>query len=395
MEPSSKRLVLALCSASGFIDYLGYGVIVPLLPIYATTLGASEVDLTLIFSSYAIVHLASSLPFGYFSDRYGRRPFIISGILLLSASFAVFPLARSIPVLIFLRAIQGLAASLMWSSLSALVADIYTSERGEKIGLFNAFTASGSVVGPAFGGTLAEVSFPLPFIAVAAASLTLGCYMAFRLRTLVVRVPSTPPLSAIRKVLSVRNVLFLFIAEVAISSLYGAMEPLLPCYLSGRVAMSMAEIGLAISVSSLSFTVLQPFIGRLSDYYGRRTFIIPGFIILAASTALIPIASNTIQVYLVLCLTGAASAIAFTPITPLVLDSLDEASLKNYGLTSSIFGIAWSSGYATAPITGGLVAAYLGISKLFLFQAAMLAAVGLLSTKILHEPKQYYDNTFS
>lgn len=388
MEQISKRIVLALCSASGFIDYLGYGIIIPLLPIYATALGANEVDLTLIFSSYAIVHLISALPFGFLSDKYGRRPFIILGILLLSVSFAVFPLAGSIPALIVLRAIQGIAASLMWSSLSALVADMYTGERGEKIGLFNAFTASGSIVGPAFGGALAEISFSLPFLTVAVVSFVLGCYMAFKLKTPVVRMPSTPPLSAIRNVLSVRNVLFLFVAEAAISSLYGAMEPLLPSYLSGRIAMSTAEIGLAISVSSLSFTVLQPFIGRLSDRYGRRTFIIPGFIILAASTALIPLASDVIHVYLVLCLTGAASAVAFTPITPLILDSLDEASLKNYGLTSSLFGISWSSGYAAAPITGGLVAAYLGISKLFFLQATILAVVGLLSIRILHEPKQ-------
>ncbi|MBS7287875.1 MAG: MFS transporter [Candidatus Freyarchaeota archaeon] len=392
MEQTSKRLVLALCSISGFIDYLGYGVIVPLLPIYATTMGANEVDLTLIFSAYAIVHLITALPFGFLSDRYGRRPFIISGILLLSTSFALFPLAESIPALIAFRAIQGLAASLMWSSLSALVADVYTGERGEKIGLFNAFAASGSIVGPAFGGALAEVSFSLPFLVVAAASLTLGCCMTFKLKTPMVRMPSAPPLSAIRKVLSIRNVLFLLVAEAVISSLYGAMEPLLPSYLSGRLAMSIAEIGLAISISSLAFTVLQPIIGRLSDRYGRRKFIIPGFITLAASTALIPATGNSIQVYLVLCLTGATSAVAFTPITPLILDSLDEASLKNYGLTSSMFGIAWSSGYSTAPVTGGLVATYLGISKLFLFQAAALAMVGLLSAKLLHEPKYHYDN---
>ncbi|MEM1658261.1 MAG: MFS transporter [Candidatus Jordarchaeales archaeon] len=385
MTHSSKRLILVLCSASGFIDYLGYGIIVPLLPTYAITLGANEIDLTLIFSSYAIVHLTTVLFFGFLSDRYGRRPFIISGILLLSASFALFPLAKSIQSLIAFRALQGLAASLMWSSISALVADVYKEGRGEKIGFFNAFAASGSIIGPTLGGVLAEISFEAPFLVVAAASFILGCFMALKLEAPATRLPSTPPLSAIRNVLSIRSILFLLIAEAAISSLYGAMEPLLPSYLSSRLLMSTTEIGLAISLSSLMFTVFQPIAGRLSDKYGRRPFIVSGYLALAVSVALIPLASDKFQVYMILCFNGLASAISFAPLIPFVLDSLDEASLKNYGLTSSMFGIAWSSGYSIAPITGGLVAAYLGFSRLFMLQSMLLAIVGLLSIKILQE----------
>lgn len=152
---TSAREILGVAFLSLFVDSTGYGIVVPILSTYVLSLGASDFDLALIFSAFAIVQLITTIPFGLLSDRYGRRRFMIVGMILLAASFLYYPFAKSVLTLVACRAVQGLAASATWSSALALVADTYPgSDKGEKLGIANGAVGMGSVAGPVVGGIL-------------------------------------------------------------------------------------------------------------------------------------------------------------------------------------------------------------------------------------------------
>ena len=132
---TAARELLGISCLSLFVDAVGYGLVVPILPMYVYSLGASDFDLGLIFSAFAVVQLFTTVPFGLFSDRYGRKPFMVAGMTLLAASFLYFPFAQSVPALVVCRAVQGLAASAAWSSALALVADTTPGTiRGRSLG---------------------------------------------------------------------------------------------------------------------------------------------------------------------------------------------------------------------------------------------------------------------
>jgi MFS family permease len=102
---SSAREILGVVFLCLFIDSIGYGIVVPILSTYVLSLGASDFDLALIFAAFAIVQLFTTVPFGLFSDRYGRKRFMMGGMLLLAASFFYYPFAKSVLTLVICRAV--------------------------------------------------------------------------------------------------------------------------------------------------------------------------------------------------------------------------------------------------------------------------------------------------
>ncbi|WXG41819.1 MAG: MFS transporter [Candidatus Freyarchaeum deiterrae] len=385
-NPSSEILVIVCLSA--FIDTLGYGLIVPFLPQYAMTLGATDFDLALIFSSYALVQLVTVIPFGLMSDRYGRRPFMIAGMILLGVSSLLYPLARSVPLLVLGRAVQGLAASATWSSALALVADTYPGkDKGEKIGIAAGVTGVGGIAGPLVGGVLAQLNFNYPFLLSASFSLAVGVYMFFRLRETRGKtvVETLPYRQILRKALGIRNVIILIIINGLTTIFWGFLEPFMPPYLSGRFSLSSSQIGLVFGLASLTYAALRPLAGRLSDRYGRKKFIVGGMAALAVINLLIPFCNDPVSLTLCIMANSAVGTIAWTPLTPLAIESLQEGGVEAYATANSLFDLAYYVGYSVGPVIGALMSSYLGFESMFYFYTVTLVVVVIISQAYMQE----------
>lgn len=147
-----------------FVDVLGVGLVIPILPFYVGSFGASPFVITLLFSSFAFFAFLSSPFLGALSDKVGRRPVLIASIASTAAGWFVFAGANSIPLLFLGRIIDGLAAGNFTVAQGCLV-DLARDERerASNIGLIGATFGVGLMVGPFLGGLLSTVSHAFPF----------------------------------------------------------------------------------------------------------------------------------------------------------------------------------------------------------------------------------------
>lgn len=146
-----------------FIDFTGFGLIIPLLPFWAEHLGAGPFGVGLMLTSYALAQFLFTPVLGALSDRYGRKRVIFFSLCIEVVSFALTALAGTLPVLLIARVIGGIGASNIGSA-QAVVSDVTPPEkRAAGMGIIGAAIGMGFVVGPAIGGLLAPHGETTPF----------------------------------------------------------------------------------------------------------------------------------------------------------------------------------------------------------------------------------------
>ncbi|MGH7591707.1 MAG: MFS transporter, partial [Gemmatimonadales bacterium] len=155
--PTSDRRKLTVLMTVAFVDMVGLVMIVPLLPFYATDFGASATTVGVLISAFSIAQLFSAPLWGRLSDTRGRRPAIITGLLIGACAYVIFGLAGSITMLLLSRLIQGAGGGTI-GVIQAYVADASAPEdRAKALGWLSAVTSLGAVVGPALGSAAADL----------------------------------------------------------------------------------------------------------------------------------------------------------------------------------------------------------------------------------------------
>src|SRR5580692_6040646 len=154
-----------------FVNLVGFGIIIPLLPFYAETFGASPLVIGLLFASFSICQLISSPALGDLSDRYGRRPVLVFSLAGTVVSFVMLAVAHSVTMLFLSRIVDGLSGGNV-STARAYVADITEpKDRARAFGLIGAAFGLGFILGPALSGMLSQRSYTAPIWAAAALTL--------------------------------------------------------------------------------------------------------------------------------------------------------------------------------------------------------------------------------
>src|SRR2546423_12848816 len=154
-----------------FVNLIGFGIIIPLLPFYAGTFGASPIVIGLLFAVFSLCQLVAAPALGDLSDRYGRRPILIFSLLGTVISFVMLALAHSIVMLFLARIVDGLSGGNI-STARAYVADVTEpKDRARAYGLIGMAFGLGFILGPALSGVLVKVSYTAPIWAAAAITL--------------------------------------------------------------------------------------------------------------------------------------------------------------------------------------------------------------------------------
>lgn len=151
-----------------FVNLVGFGIIIPLLPFYAETFGASPIVIGLLFASFSLSQLIASPLLGGLSDRWGRRPVLIFSLFGTVVSFVMLAMAHSLALLFAARIVDGLSGGNI-TTARAYIADISTPEnRARSFGVLGAAFGLGFIVGPALGAALSHISYTAPIWAAAA-----------------------------------------------------------------------------------------------------------------------------------------------------------------------------------------------------------------------------------
>jgi DHA1 family tetracycline resistance protein-like MFS transporter len=154
-----------------FVNLIGFGIIIPLLPFYAETFGASPVVIGLLFAVFSLCQLLAAPALGDLSDRHGRRPILVFSLAGTVVSLVMLAVAHSITMLFLARIVDGLSGGNI-STARAYVADITEpKDRARAYGLIGAAFGLGFIMGPALSGVLARVSYTAPIWAAAALTL--------------------------------------------------------------------------------------------------------------------------------------------------------------------------------------------------------------------------------
>ncbi len=378
------RPLLVLVCLLVFVDSVGYGLIVPVLPRYSQELGVGDFGIGFLFSVYAIAVLLAGIPLGWMSDRLGRKPFIIFGMLAMSGAFIFYALAEGYWMLVVARTLDGLTAAATWSAGLALLGDYYQDEvMGEKMGYAMGAAALGGIAGPLIGGVMYDLAgYRAPFYMVAALCAVIGV-AAFFLREDRSHIQRSAKFAAmVRPMLHNRMLMLACLIALVTTIGFGMLEPTLPLHLEDEFSMSTTGVGILFGILTAVFALGSPLAGRLSDRAGRKTPIITGLLGTALIMPLLPLASSLFLLGLGMAGLGMFLALFDTPSLPMITEALPRkpGEGSNYGMAFGLFNIFWSLGYAIGPLMGGaiygaasLFQAYLAFSLLMVVLAVAVA----------------------
>lgn len=381
-------LLLLVCLVV-FLDSVGYGIVVPLLPLYARTLRATDFQIGLLFAVYAIALLLASIPFGILSDRFGRKPFVLFGMFAMAGTFVFYALSGTYPTLVLARLLDGLTAAATWSAALALLGDrLPESEMGEKTGYALAAMAAGGIVGPLLGGFLADAAGQrAPFYAIALACFAGGTVALFLEEDRGGRRARVSPRRMLGNALSSRNVLLACGVTLVVTTGLGLLEPTVPLYLKRTFSMSRTGIGAVFGLTMLFYAAASPAVGRLSDRAGRKAPILAGMVLTAALIPLLAAVRNVAFVFAVMGALGVTFTLVATPSVPLITDSISRSGdgPVHYGTAFGLLNVFWSLGYAVGPLLGGALMGWAGLPSALFAYAVMLMGFAALVAVTLKE----------
>jgi MFS family permease len=286
------RLLVLFVTA--FVDMVGLTMIIPLLPFYATELGASATVVGVLVSAFSVAQLAVAPIWGRASDRYGRRPAILAGLLLTAVAYVIFAYAGSVLVLLLSRLVQGLGGGTI-GVVQAYVADASApEERTKSLGWLSAVTSLGAVAGPAFGSAMIAIGGrTAPGIAAAALALLVAIFAARYLAE--TREPATAgshaspstthPRQAIARVLSHWHEpasRLIWIYTVGIGAFYGTIQ-VVPLLLMNRLGVTEHTVGYFVMyLGGMGVVVRSLLLGRAVGRLGEARLSRVGIVLLAA-----------------------------------------------------------------------------------------------------------------
>ncbi|MCM2465530.1 MFS transporter [Methanoculleus oceani] len=380
---ASPDAILVLVVLVIFMDMMIYGLLIPVFPQYAPRLGVDESVIGVVFGIYAAMLLLFSIPMGLLSDRVGRRPLIVVGMLLLALATALFGFSTTVAHLIVARAVQGVSAAATWSAGLALLADTCDPGRlGEKMGVALSAVGLGTVLGPVVGGLLFEyagytATFLLPAVLVASVGLLV---LAVPVRTcrreggrgrpgMLPRGPLLP-LAACAA------------AIVMVSGTYGVVDPYLPVYLHATFSASPATIGLVFAVLAVAAAIAQPAAGKIYDRHGGSRYLIGGGLLLSGVASVAAMQAPTlVLVAAAVFALGITLSCALVPAMPILADIYRGQGSQGaaYGMYNTFFSVGLSAG----PFAGAILAGRLPLPAIFLLQAAVLVVMGALGWLVI------------
>jgi len=366
-SPSQKtsRTPLMMIFFTVLIDMIGFGIVIPILPLYAQKFHADPTQIGLLFGSFSFMQLIFAPLLGRLSDKVGRRPVLMLSILGSAIAFFTIGLANTLWMLFLGRMLDGMSGGNI-STAQAYIADVTPREkRGAAMGLIGAAFGLGFVIGPAIGGWLGHRSLELPFFVAGAFALLncLGMYFALpesltaekrnQGNTTQNATNFGEKLALVQKSGLVSTLICLLFCTMS----FALVTALMTLFTTQRMGWHAVENGnLFAYVGVLGILIQGGLLRRLAPKMGEKPLIIFGAVILCAGMAILPAVIPGMSAFTTIMIGMSCLAIGNSFVTPLlsavVSQSTDE---RSQGVVLGISQSIASLGRMLGPALGGVL----------------------------------------
>lgn len=385
--PGRLRAPLMVVFLTVLIDLIGFGIVLPILPLWAEEFGASPTQIGLLTATYSLMQLIFAPVWGRLSDRVGRRPVILVTLAGSAVSALLIGLAGTLWVLFLARALNGISGA-SYAAAQAYVADVTTrEERAKGMGMIGAAFGLGFILGPAIGALFSTIDSSAPFFAAAALA---AANLAFAWRRLpepprpAHPVARTSRLELLRRALAGRELGPLVWLSFVATFAFVGMESTFALLGDRRFGYDAVDMGLLFAYVGVAAAVGQGFlVGRLVARHGEYRVMLAGLTGTAAGLALLAAAHSLVVLLVALLVLGVASGLAFATVAALISHATPAADQGGVlGVTASTSAAARIVG----PVTAGVLFQHLEPGAPLVLGAALTAACLLLAVRAAPRP---------
>jgi MFS transporter, DHA1 family, tetracycline resistance protein len=359
-----KRSPLLVIFITVFIDLVGFGIVIPVLPFYAegTKFGATPSQVGLLFASYSVMQLVFAPVLGRLSDKHGRRPVLLVSLLGTALGFLILGFATTLWMLFVGRIVDGISGGNI-STAQAYVADVTTKEnRAKGMGLIGAAFGLGFVFGPAIGGILSRWGINVPFLFAGGLALANAVLLYFALPETVT--PDHPArvsaasgrgwnqlVAALRQPALASVMTIYFLGIVAFSMMTASFS----LFMMFRLGFDAFHNGLIFAfVGVISAFVQGGLIGRLVKKFGEPVLIIVGAFLFTASLVVVTFVKSSTGLITILVICAATSigqALSGPTLSSLASKSASAAEQGSVlGVMQSVASLARAVGPSLAAV---------------------------------------------
>jgi MFS family permease len=382
-EPRLGRDVYVL-GVIAFFVMVGFGVVVPVLPVYVKSFGVGNLEIGAVVSAFALMRFVASPLCGKLIDWAGERTILAVGIGIVAVSSGLVGIAGSYPQLLMLRGAGGIGSAMFTvAAMTLLLRTTAPGIRGRAVGFYQGGFLIGGMAGPALGGLLATISLTAPFFFYAGTLAVAGVI------GLVLLQPATRPgagssgapatLMPLRTVLRDPRFRAACLANFSQGwSSFGVRGALVPVLVVEVLNGPSSWTGIAFAVAAVAQTLALAPASRFVDTVGRKPAIIGAFAVAAVTITAIPFAPNIWLLTALLCLYGVAAAFMGTAPAASVGDAAGTAG----GRPVAIFSMFSDFGAIVGPLVAGLLADTVSYPVAFLVGGLLFVATSLYALRM-------------
>ncbi len=371
--------LIAFCVAVGF------GVLVPVLPVYAKSFGVDNFAVGAVVSAFAAMRLVTSPFCGRLINTFGERVVMATGIFIVAASSGVAGISQTYEQLLVLRGVGGIGSALFTvSATTLLLTSVDAGLRGRAAGFYQGGFLLGGMTGPAIGGLLSAIAITAPFFFYAGTLTVAGTVGLVLLRSRSVRTDAAPlPVVPFRQVVRDRRYQAACITNLAQGwTSFGVRSTLVPVLIVEVLDRPTSWTGIAFACAAVAQTLAVGPAGRFVDTVGRRPAMVAGGLLAGLSILAVPFAPGIGLLIVALCLYGVAAA--FLGTAPAA--SVGDAAGGRGGTAVAVFSMCSDVGAIIGPLVAGLLADRFSYPVAFAVGAALLLAASATSTRMPRVP---------
>lgn len=363
------------------VNLVGFGIIIPLLPFYAQTFGASPLAIGLLFASFSVSQLIASPLLGHWSDTWGRRPVLILSLAGTVVSFVMLALAHSLAMLFAARIVDGLSGGNI-TTARAYIGDIATDEnRAKYFGMLGAAFGLGFVIGPGLGGLFSHISYTAPIWAAAVITLAAMVLAWVWLPETVHRVTAVAgsPWKALRELGTRANLRVLLTVDFLYWASFAVYQTTFALFGARRFGFDAVHVGYILAAFGMLGVVVQgALVAPIARRLGEKRMLVVGLVLAALSwggTALV----YSVPLFL-LMLVPSAFGVGFC--NPSLVSLVSAAAGKHeQGRVQGAAGALESLGRTIGPVWGNGVLQVFGEGAAYGSAAVVLIGTAVLATR--------------